>query len=157
MPFPSTSTNSLETLLRLLIAVLSLWVLPTFGQTSCPSQFPAGTVFNVTQPFHFFFDQLNTLTPGVDHYTITVTPTSPAGPAITYNVGIPPNTASVNPGCTSYSVLADSTLKVGNYTYSGASCPTTATAGCLASPSVVFVINVPPPPTLVSPMNLQAK
>lgn len=137
----------------LVVALLTIG--SAFAQTTCPNTSPAGTIFNVVQPFHFFFDQVTAFIGLVDHYQIIVTPTQPAGPAKTYNIGIPTSAPSVSPGCTTYSVLADSTLPVANYTYSAVSCSATT---CLSpTSSVIFIINTPPPPTPVNPGNLQAK
>lgn len=117
-------------------AILALLLLPTlaFAQT------------HVTQPFHYFFDEANTAVPQIHHFQIKVDGGAPQ------NVAIPVGVPSTATGFTTFSVLANPTLPVGNHTFIAGACTTADTiVGCADSLPLAFVLDPTAPPAPVNP------
>lgn len=98
---------------------------------------------HVTQPFHYFFDELTTQVPGVNHFQLKLDGGAPQ------NVSIPAGGAA-NGTSTTFSVIASPTLPLGSHSLVVSSCTTTdPVVGCADSLPLAFVLDpsAPLPPT----------
>ena len=120
--------------------VLLLFALPAFAQV------------HITQPFKYFWDETTQNVNGtvgqqqVNHFELQV------DTGTFTNVGLPSPAPSSVPSFTSFGVLSDPALSTGAHTFTVRSCPSTASTGCGASPSLAFVLDPVPAP---APTNLR--
>jgi hypothetical protein len=104
---------------------------------------------HVTQPFHYFFDEVNTALPLVNHYELKVDAGTPL------NIGLPTGTASTIAGQTTFSVLGDPALVTGSHSFLVRACASTSsTVGCADSSPLAFVLDLT---ALPAPTNLRVQ
>lgn len=104
---------------------------------------PALAQTHVTQPFHYFFDEVTTAVPGVNHFQIKVDGGAPG--TVTTSAGVVSGTN------TTFSVLASPTLAVGTHSVVVGSCTTAdSVVGCADSAPLSFVLDPTAPPAPVN-------
>jgi hypothetical protein len=128
----------------------------------------AQTIFNVVQGsgWKVLWDQNTTSLTGVDHFQFSMVcapPTLGSPPCTSrpsLNLGKPLGTADVATGNTTFTVLSDPVIPVGNYLATMAACTTTdPIVSCPVSTPILVIVNpgVPPPVAVPAPKNLRVQ
>jgi len=102
---------------------------------------------HVTHPFHTFLDEPTVNVNGtvgqqqVDHFELKY------DNGVFQNIGKPTGVLSTVPGFTTFSMLGDPTLAIGNHTVTGRACATVSgVVGCLDTAPLAFVLDPKAPP-----------
>jgi hypothetical protein len=128
----------------------------------------AQPIFNVTQGagWKVLWDQNTASLTSIDHFQFSMVcapPTLGSPPCTSrpsLNLGKPLGTADMATGNTTFTVLSDPVIPVGNYLASMAACPNVdPVLGCSTSVPIFVIVNpgAPPPVVVPAPKNLRAQ